>query len=112
MGEFKAEENRRTIGEEDLGEYFPETVIAVEDRGFYEHYGADFAGIGRAAWEDLRSLTVTQCGSTITEQLMKNLYISEERRGNISPWRRLEQAALSFYYGPPAIRIRVRTPRR
>ena len=98
VGEVKAEENRRTIGEEDLGEYFPEAVIAVEDRRFYEHYGADFAGIGRAAWEDLRSLNVTQGGSTITEQLMKNLYISEERRGNISPWRRLEQAALSFSY--------------
>ncbi len=98
IGEFRAQENRRTVGPEELGEYLPQAVVAVEDRRFYEHWGADFAGILRAAWEDLRELTVSQGGSTITEQLMKNLYISEERRGNISPWRRLEQAALSFAY--------------
>ncbi len=98
ISEFKAQENRRTVGEDELGEYLPRAVIAVEDRRFQEHYGADFAGIGRAAWEDLQTLTVSQGGSTITEQLMKNLYISEERRGNVSLWRRLEQAALSFAY--------------
>ena len=98
ISEFKAEENRRTVGEDELGEYLPQAVVAIEDRRFYEHYGADFTGIGRAAWEDLQALTVSQGGSTITEQLMKNLYISKERRGNISPWRRAEQAALSFTY--------------
>ena len=98
ISEFKAEENRRTTSEDELGEYLPQAVIAVEDRRFYEHYGADFAGIGRAAWEDLQTLTVSQGGSTVTEQLMKNLYISEERRGNVSLWRRLEQAALAFAY--------------
>ncbi len=98
IGEFKAEENRRTVGGEDLGEYLPRAVVAVEDRRFYEHYGVDFTGISRAAWEDLRTLAVSQGGSTITEQLTKNLYISQERRGNISPLRRSEQAALSFAY--------------
>ena len=98
ISEFKAEENRRTVGENELGEYLPQAVVAVEDRRFHEHYGADFAGIGRAAWEDLQTLTVSQGGSTITEQLTKNLYISEERRGNVSLWRRLEQAALAFAY--------------
>jgi penicillin-binding protein 1A len=98
ISEFKAEENRRTVGEDELGEYLPQAVVAVEDRRFYKHYGADFAGIGRAAWEDLQTLTVSQGGSTITEQLMKNLYISEERRGNVSLWRRLEQASLAFAY--------------
>lgn len=98
ISEFKAEENRRTVGEDEVGEYLPQAVVAIEDRRFYEHYGADFTGIGRAAWEDLQALTVSQGGSTITEQLMKNLYILKERRGNISPWRRAEQAALSFTY--------------
>jgi membrane peptidoglycan carboxypeptidase len=98
ISEFKAEENRRAVGEDELGEYLPQAVVAVEDRRFYEHYGADFAGIGRAAWEDLQTLTVSQGGSTITEQLTKNLYISEERRGNVSLWRRLEQAVLAFAY--------------
>ena len=98
ISEFKAEENRRTVGEEDLGEYLPQAVVAIEDRRFYEHHGADFAGISRAAWTDLRAMDISQGGSSITEQLVKNLYISQERRGNISPWRRAEQAALSFAY--------------
>lgn len=98
ISEFKADENRKTVGEDELGEYLPEAVVAVEDRRFYDHYGVDFTGISRAAWTDLRTFAVSQGGSTITEQLMKNLYISEERRGNISPWRRAEQAALSIAY--------------
>ncbi|MDX6379156.1 MAG: hypothetical protein QOI57_180 [Rubrobacteraceae bacterium] len=98
ISEFKADENRRTIGASELGKYLPQAVVAVEDKRFYEHYGVDFAGISRAAWADLRTLAVSQGGSTITEQLTKNLYISEERRGNISPWRRAEQAALSLAY--------------
>jgi penicillin-binding protein 1A len=98
IGEFKAEENRRTVGEGDLGKYLSQAVVAVEDKRFYEHWGVDFTGISRAAWTDLRAFTLSQGGSTITEQLVKNLYISEERRGQVSPWRRFEQAALSFAY--------------
>lgn len=45
----------------------------------------DFAGFSRAAWTDLRALDISQGGSSINEQLVKNLYISQERRGNISP---------------------------
>ena len=96
MGEFKAEENRRAV--KDLGKYLPQAAVAVEDKRFYEHWGVDFTGISRAAWTDLQSLNLSQGGSTITEQLVKNLYISEQRRGLVSPWRRFEQAALSFAY--------------
>jgi len=98
IGEFKANENRRAAGEDDLGAYLPQAVVAVEDRRFYEHYGVDLNGIGRAAWEDLRAFGFSQGGSTITEQPTKNLYISQERRGDVSPWRRAGQAALSVAY--------------
>ena len=98
IGEFRAEENRQTVDEEGLGEYLPQAVVAIEDRRYYEHWGVDFTGISRAAWEDLRKLDISQGGSTLTEQLVKNLYIPEERRGQASPWRRFEQAALSFAY--------------
>jgi len=37
IGEFKTDENRRSVGEDDLGEYLPRAVVAVEDRRFYEH---------------------------------------------------------------------------
>ena len=85
ISEIKADENRQTVGVDELGEYLPQAVVAVEDRRFYDHYGADFSGIARAGWDDVRSLAVNQGGSALTEQLMKNLYISEERRGNVSP---------------------------
>jgi penicillin-binding protein 1A len=98
MGEFEAAENRRTVGPEDLGEYLPDAVVAIEDKRFYGHPGLDPRGIARAAYTDLRTFTVSQGGSTITEQLTKNLFIEPERRGEISPWRRFEQAALAVSY--------------
>ena len=49
-------------------------VIAVEDKGFYDHPGIDVGGIFRAAWTDLVSGEVVQGGSTLTQQLVKNVY--------------------------------------
>ncbi|CAN5696812.1 penicillin-binding protein 1A [soil metagenome] len=95
---FRAEEERETVGPEGLGEYLPEATIAIEDRRFGEHFGMDFEGIGRAAWMDLRSWKVREGGSTITEQLMKNLYIRQDQRMEISFWRRLKQSTLAFAY--------------
>jgi len=98
MGEFRAAENRRTVGPEGLGEHLPDAVVAIEDRRFYLHPGVDPRGIARAAYTDLRAFSIDQGGSTITEQLTKNLYIEPERRGEISAWRRFEQAALAVSY--------------
>ena len=63
IGKFKAAENQRSVGEDDLGEYLPRAVVAVEDRRFYEHYGVDFAGAvfarcprGSQAWEASRGV--------------------------------------------------------
>ena len=52
-------------------------VIAVEDEGFYEHPGIDVIGIFRAAWTDLVSGEIVQGGSTITQQLVKNVYAGQ-----------------------------------
>jgi len=49
-------------------------VIAVEDKGFYDHPGIDVTGIFRAAWTDLVSGEIVQGGSTLTQQLVKNVY--------------------------------------
>jgi penicillin-binding protein 1A len=95
---LRSEEERETVGPEGLGEHLPEAVVAIEDRRFEEHFGVDFEGVGRAAWMDLRSWEVREGGSTITEQLMKNLFIQEEQRMEISFWRRLKQSALAFAY--------------
>jgi penicillin-binding protein 1A len=98
IGEFETEQGRETVGFEDLGEYLPEAVVAVEDRRFYDHFGVDFEGVARAAWTDLRAWDVQEGGSTITEQLMKNLFVPEDERFEVSFWRRFIQSALAFSY--------------
>ncbi|MSP40665.1 MAG: PBP1A family penicillin-binding protein [Deltaproteobacteria bacterium] len=55
------------------------TILAVEDERFYHHYGIDPIGILRAMWVNLRSLSFQQGGSTLTQQLVKNFFLSDER---------------------------------
>ena len=61
----------------------PELLItglqAVEDRNFKSHYGVDPRGIARAAWANLQAGGTVQGGSTLTQQLVKNYYLSNER---------------------------------
>ena len=95
---IEGERDRETVGPEALGENLPRAVVAIEDRRFYDHVGVDAEGIGRAAVADVRAQEVTQGGSTITEQLMKNLFIPEVERGEVSVWRRMRQAALAYAY--------------
>jgi penicillin-binding protein 1A len=98
IGQFEVEESRETVGFEDFGEHLPQAVIAVEDKRFYDHFGVDFEGVARAAWTDLRAWEVQEGGSTITEQLMKNLYVPEGERVEVSFWRRFVQSAFAFSY--------------
>jgi 1A family penicillin-binding protein len=55
-------------------------ILAAEDHRFYEHTGLDFAGMLRATLTDLQSKRLRQGGSTITQQLVKNLFFSDEKR--------------------------------
>ena len=98
IGAFEVEESRETVAFENFGEHLPRAVVAVEDRRFYDHIGVDFEGVARAAWTDLRAWEVQEGGSTITEQLMKNLYVPEGERFEVSFWRRFVQTALAFSY--------------
>jgi penicillin-binding protein 1A len=54
-------------------------LIATEDRRFYHHFGVDIFGIMRAAWDNLRAGHVVEGGSTITQQLAKNLFLTPDR---------------------------------
>jgi penicillin-binding protein 1B len=65
-----------------LSEVPPQLVralIATEDRNFYQHHGIDPRAIARALWADLRAGALVQGGSTLTQQLVKNFYLSRER---------------------------------
>ena len=98
IGEIPVSQSRETVGFDGLGEHLPAAVIAVEDRRFYDHYGVDLEGLARAAWTDMRSLEIQEGGSTISEQLMKNLYVPEDQRLETSFRRRFVQSALAFAY--------------
>jgi penicillin-binding protein 1A len=68
-------------------------VVATEDRRFYEHWGIDPWGLTRAAFANLRARRFVQGGSTLTQQLAKNLFLTSER----SLERKLEELALAFW---------------
>jgi penicillin-binding protein 1A len=68
-----------TVRLADLPPYLPAAVIAVEDRRFWWHWGIDPLGLLRAALVDLRAGHVVQGGSTLTQQVAKNLFLSNAR---------------------------------
>jgi len=76
-----------------LPSYVPQAFIAIEDRRFYEHYGIDTYGIARALFANVVHLGVAQGASTITQQLAKNLFLTQER--TIS--RKLQEMLLAFW---------------
>jgi penicillin-binding protein 1A len=63
----------------DLPRYVPQAFVAIEDRRFYSHYGIDPVGIARALVANVLHRAVAQGGSTITQQLAKNLFLTQER---------------------------------
>jgi penicillin-binding protein 1A len=77
----------------DLPPYLPKAFIAIEDRRFYSHYGIDPVGIARAAVANLLHRGVSQGGSTLTQQLAKNLFLTQERTLN----RKLQEVELALW---------------
>ncbi|MGL1194754.1 transglycosylase domain-containing protein, partial [Vibrio parahaemolyticus] len=67
--------------------------VATEDKRFFEHWGLDPVGLLRAAYTNLRSGRVSQGGSTITQQLAKNLFLTSER----SLARKAEELVLALW---------------
>ncbi|AYG57516.1 transglycosylase domain-containing protein [Rhizobium jaguaris] len=63
----------------DMSPYIPEAIIAIEDRRFYSHFGFDPIGLGRAVVTNVLTGHAVQGGSTLTQQLAKNLFLSPER---------------------------------
>ncbi|WP_328702939.1 transglycosylase domain-containing protein [Arenibaculum pallidiluteum] len=79
------------VGE--LPPHLIEAVIATEDRRFYYHFGIDPIGLARAAWTNWRAGQVLQGGSTITQQLAKNLFLSPDRTLK----RKVQEAMLAVW---------------
>src|SRR5712672_2792363 len=77
----------------DLPPYLPKAFIAIEDRRFYSHYGVDPIGIARAAVANILHRGVSQGGSTLTQQLAKNLFLTQER----TLQRKLQEVELALW---------------
>ncbi len=77
----------------DLPPYLPKAFIAIEDRRFYSHYGVDPLGILRAAVTNILHRGVSQGGSTLTQQLAKNLFLTQER----TIQRKLQEVELALW---------------
>jgi penicillin-binding protein 1A len=77
----------------ELPDYVPKAFIAIEDRRFYSHHGVDPLGILRALMHDVLRRGNAQGGSTITQQLAKNLFLTQERTVS----RKLQEVALAFW---------------
>lgn len=95
-GEEIGQRGRRTAPTVPLGEmppYLIKAVLATEDRRFYEHKGFDARGITRAMWSNLKALSFVEGGSTITQQVAKNLYLDNRR----TLWRKVQEALITVW---------------
>ncbi len=77
----------------DLPAYFPRAFVAIEDRRFFNHSGVDPIGLLRAAAANVLRRGVSQGGSTITQQLAKNLFLTQQR----TLWRKMQELVLALW---------------
>ena len=92
LGAIPAERNRQPVPLSKISPWMPKATVAIEDRRFYVHGGIDVEGIARAVWKNVNAGQVVEGGSTITQQLVRNLYIGRERTVE----RKLKEACLAI----------------
>lgn len=91
LAEIYGTENRTVIPLKSIPLYLQQGTVAIEDERFYEHGGVDYEAIGRAALTDVSRGRLAEGGSTITQQLVKKVYLSDER----SITRKIVEAVLA-----------------
>jgi len=91
-------EDRILIRLQDAAPYLVEALVTVEDRDFYSHWGVSVRGFARAMWTNLRSGRMRQGGSTLTQQLVKNFYLSNERSFRRKATEMLMALLLEYHY--------------
>ncbi|MBE7183638.1 MAG: PBP1A family penicillin-binding protein [Methylobacterium mesophilicum] len=84
---------RDSVPVDEMPDHVIKAVLATEDRRFFDHYGIDFLGLARAMGENVRANSVVQGGSTLTQQLAKNLFLSNERTFE----RKIKEAFLALW---------------
>src|SRR3954454_22914613 len=79
LGVIQANELRKPVQGWEIPTVIKQATVAIEDSRFYKHKGVDYVGLVRAAYRNFQSGKKAQGGSTITMQLIRNLYISKEK---------------------------------
>ncbi len=92
LGSIPADHNREPISMSRMSPWLPRATVAVEDRRFYEHGGVDYVGILRALWADISAGKVVEGGSTISQQLVRNMYTGREQTLD----RKVKEACLAI----------------
>jgi penicillin-binding protein 1A len=92
LGSIPAEQNRQPVALDQISPLLAEATVAIEDKRFYSHSGVDYEGIIRAAVKNLQEGEIVQGGSTLTQQLVRNLYIGRE----VSWERKTKEACLAL----------------
>ena len=92
LGSIPADRNRVPVALGHMSPWLPTATVAIEDRRFYEHGGVDWLGIARALWSDVSAGKIVEGGSTIDQQLVRNLYTGRERTLE----RKLKEACLAI----------------
>lgn len=78
VAEIQSKENYTYL--EEMPQMYINAVISVEDRRFFSHPGIDIIAIGRAVINDIKAMSFVEGGSTITQQLAKNIYFTQEKK--------------------------------
>jgi penicillin-binding protein 1A len=89
----RGETGGQNVSIRDLPPHLPRAFVAIEDRRFYSHFGVDPVGIARALMTNVTSGQTMQGGSTLTQQLAKNLFLTQERTAS----RKIQEAILSLW---------------
>jgi len=92
IASLHGEQDRVNVTLDQVPPVMVDAVLAAEDRTFFDHGGVDPWGTARALWADLRNQGSTQGGSTITQQYVKNVYLTSERTFT----RKIKEAVLSI----------------
>ena len=80
LAELHEEENRILIPIEKISPNLIKTVIALEDTDFYEHRGINYKAIARAIYKDIKAMSFVEGGSTLTQQLARNLFLTKQKK--------------------------------
>lgn len=85
-------EDRVLVRREEIPDMLVNALLAVEDRNFFKHTGVDPRGIVRALWANIKAGATVQGGSTLTQQLVKNYFLHNER----TLWRKFNEAIMAL----------------